>query len=96
MSNYNFPKKEVALNLGDNIDTVTDMKKIFNIGRINSLCILRYEGRTPSRLDTFKDEPVSKLLKLQYYLQNKRSITVEHSWLNRYLKKLHCPYKKQG
>jgi hypothetical protein len=34
-----------------------------------------------------KDLPVSKLSELQHYLQTKHSLTVEHSWLSRYLKK---------
>ena len=105
MANDNFPKKEIALTLGVNIDTVTDWIKIFNMGRMESLRILHYAGRRHSRLNTIKDllkqhikdEPVSKLSELQYYLQNKHSITVEHSWLSRYLKKNSIALiKKQG
>jgi arginine repressor len=56
---------------------------------------LHYAGRRPSRLDIIKDLikqhikdlPVSKLSELQHYLQTKHSLTVEHSWLSRYLKK---------
>ena len=95
MANDKFPKKQIALTLGVNIDTVTDWIKIFNNGRMASLRTLHYAGRKPSRLDIIKDllkqyvkdEPVSKLSEVQYYLQNKHSITVEHSRLSRYLKK---------
>jgi arginine repressor len=56
---------------------------------------LHYAGRRPSRLDIIKDLikqhikdlPVSKLSELQNDLQTKHSLTVEHSWLSRYLKK---------
>ena len=46
-----FLKKEIALTLGVNIDTVTDWIKIFNMGRMESLRILHYAGRRHSRLN---------------------------------------------
>jgi transposase len=95
MANENFPKKEIAFTLGVSIDTVTDWVKIFSKERMVGLRTLHYAGRRPSRLDIIKDLikqhikdlPVSKLLELQHYLQTKHSLTVEHSWLSRYLKK---------
>lgn len=95
MANENFPKKEIAFTLGVSIDTVTDWVKIFSKERMVGLRTLHYAGRRPSRLDIIKDLinqhikdlPVSKLSELQHYLQTKHSLTVEHSWLSRYLKK---------
>lgn len=95
MANENFPKKEIAFTLGVSIDTVTDWVKIFSKERMVGLRTLHYAGRRPSRLDIIKDLinqhikdlPVSKLAELQHYLQTKHSLTVEHSWLSRYLKK---------
>jgi transposase len=95
MANENFPKKEIAFTLGVSIDTVTDWVKIFSKERMVGLRTLHYAGRRPSRLDIIKDLikqhikdlPVSKLSELQNDLQTKHSLTVEHSWLSRYLKK---------
>ena len=95
MAHEGLPKKEIALTLGVNIDTVTDWVKLFNKDRLDGLGKLHYEGRRPSVLDTvkhlllkyIKEQSVSKLSELQDFLETKHSITVEHSWLSRYCKK---------
>jgi transposase len=95
MAHENFPKKEIASTIGVNIDTVTDWIKLFNTVRLKGLSKLHYEGRRPSGLDAVKDllikyikeQSVSKLSDLQYFLETKHSIVIEHSWLSRYCKK---------
>ena len=95
LSHEKLPKKEIALTLGVNIDTVTDWIKLFNKERLAGLPKLHYEGRRPSVLDAvktqllqhIKDKPVSKLSELQDFLSTEHSIHVEHSWLSRYCKK---------
>lgn len=105
MAHENFQKKEIASTLGINIDTVTDWIKIFQKGSMDGLRTFHYEGRRPSCLDTVKDllgehvksQPMCKLSELQHYLRAKHSLTVEHSWLSRYLKKNSIALiKKQG
>jgi transposase len=95
LTHEKLPKKEIASMLGVNIDTITDWIKLFNKNRLEGLSKLHYEGRRPSSLDGLKDvllkhiktEPISKLSELQYYLDTKHSLKVEHSWLSRYCKK---------
>lgn len=105
MAHESLPKKEIASTLGVNIDTVTDWIKLFNKDRLEGLSKLHYEGRRPSALDAIKDllikhireQSISKLSELQYFLKTKHSIVVEHSWLSRYCKKNSIALiKKQG
>jgi len=105
MTYEGFPKKEIASTLGINIDTVTDWIKLFNKDRLEGLSKLHYEGRRPSALDAIKDllikhvreQSISKLSELQFFLETKHSIVVEHSWLSRYCKKNSIALiKKQG
>jgi transposase len=105
MTHEGLPKKEIASTLGINIDTVTDWIKLFNKDRLEGLSRLHYEGRRPSALDAIKDllikhireQSISKLTELQFFLETKHSIVVEHSWLSRYCKKNSIALiKKQG
>jgi transposase len=105
MAHEGLPKKEIASNLGINIDTVTDWVKLFNRDRLAGLSKLHYEDRRPSALDAIKDllikyireQSISKLSELQVFLETKHSISVEHSWLSRYCKKNSIALiKKQG
>jgi transposase len=88
-------KKDIALILGVNIDTITDWIRLYNQKGLQGMGLLNYEGRRPSCLDKYKtiiegvikNQNVSKIKDLQTILINKHQINVEHSWLYRYCKK---------
>ena len=90
-----YPKKEIALLLGVNIDTITDWIKIYNKEGLARLGLLKYEGRRPSSLDSInkkiidyvEKENISTLSQLQRIISKKHHLKVEHSWLSRYCKK---------
>ena len=71
-----YPKKEIALLLGVNIDTITDWIKIYNKEGLARLGLLKYEGRRPSSLDSInkkiidyvEKENISTLSQLQRIL----------------------------
>jgi transposase len=95
MLNENYLKKDIAILLGVNIDTITDWIKIYNQSGLEGLGLLHYDGRRPSQLDSVKSsiekiistQNVSRIKDLQALLINEHKIKVEHSWLYRYCKK---------
>jgi transposase len=95
MLNEQYLKKDIALILGVNIDTITDWIKIYNKSGLEGLGLLKYEGRRSSSLDKFKNkientirtQNVSTIKHLQSVLLKEYEIEIEHSWLYRYCKK---------
>jgi transposase len=87
--------KGLARLLNVNIDTITAWIKIYNKEGLAGLGLLKYEGRRPSALDSFKKqiisyvqkEDITTLSELQMTIEKKHQLKIEHSWLSRYCKK---------
>ena len=90
-----YPKKEVAVMLNVNIDTITDWVKLYMKEGLPSIGVLKYEGRRPSVLDGIKEdvtayvkkENISSLSELQAMIEKRHHLKIEYSWLSRYCKK---------
>ena len=88
-------RKDVAELLDVYIDTITDWVKLYQSDGLEGLGNLQYEGRRPSVLDPHKEAikkhiqctSVNNLTQLQDYIKITFKISIEQSWLSRYLKK---------
>ena len=90
-----YRQKEIASLLCVSQAQLTNWSRVFSLKGFEGLCSVHYEDRRPSRLmpylqsikDHVRDACVSTLSALQDWLLQEHGITIEQSWLSRFIKK---------
>lgn len=90
-----YRQKEIASLICVSQAQLTNWSKIFSLKGFEGLCSVHYEDRRPSRLipylqsikDHVRDASISTLSTLQDWLSQEHGITIEQSWLSRFIKK---------
>jgi len=90
-----YRQKEIASLLCVSQAQLTNWSRVFSLKGFEGLCSVHYEDRRPSRLmpylqsikDHVRDACVSSLSALQDWLLQEHGITIEQSWLSRFIKK---------
>lgn len=97
-----YPRQQIASILGVSSYSVTQWVKCFIEGGFEKLCHLNYEGRRTSRLEAYYDairqqvqsQSVSTLKELQHWLAETFGVSIDQTWLSRWLKKKSIPTKR--
>lgn len=92
---YGTSCKNVAEIVGVCIDTISDWTNLYLSGGLETLCSLEYEGRRPSKLESYapamkakvEEESISTILQMKTWLKKEHNVEVEESWLFRFCKK---------
>lgn len=90
-----YRQKEIASLLCVTQAQLTNWSKLFSLKGLEGLCSLHYEDRRPSRLmpyvqsikDHVQNASVSTLSALQDWLSQEHGVSIEQSWLSRFIKK---------
>ena len=97
LRHYGYPVKEIARLTGVSSKTVTTWIRLFLHGGFDELLALRYPAKRDSRLAPYEAaisafwqaHPKATLADLQQWLREQHQVTVEYSWLYRYLEAHH-------
>jgi transposase len=99
LKNRGFSHRAIAPLCGVCIDTLTDWLGLYEHGGLAALCLLQYDGRRTSKLDSVKEElakgleegKYDSLAAIQSFLKKEHDIHVGQPWIWTYCKKNSLP-----
>ena len=95
-----YSRQQIASILRVSSYSVTQWVKCFIEGGFENVCHLNYEGRRTSRFyhdairQQVQSQSVSTLKELQHWLAETFGVSIDHTWLSRWLKKKIIPTKR--